>query len=313
MNRTTIVQSSVTPPDTGNSSIPSMTMNSNPSSINNNDRANANVASKEVINPFLDLIKDQSLEDQANCYSRWTMSYLGPLMNLGSKKILEAQDCGVPSKIDRADHAFNAVHNAWMQEVSKAEAKPVAMANSALASNWPSRKERPKDEETPKIKLKEPSLSMALLRSFGVGKFAYAMFLYVVSALLQFIPVLLLKDLVTYFQTGQQGLLNPWVEVVALGVIPFVVSILQTQHFVIMTHMAVFSRSGCCTLLYNKSLAVSSTGRARTSTGQVMNMMSNDTAQLQRFLQFVGNFLVAPLQIIIALVLIYDQVQNATW
>jgi hypothetical protein len=44
-----------------------------------------------------------------------------------------------------------------------------------------------------------------------------------------------------------------------------------------------------------------------------MNMMSNDTAQMQRFLQFIGNFLVAPLQIIVALVLIYQQVQNATW
>jgi hypothetical protein len=45
-----------------------------------------------------------------------------------------------------------------------------------------------------------------------------------------------------------------------------------------------------------------------------MNMMSNDTSQIQRFLQqYIGNFLVAPLQIIVALVLIYQQVQNATW
>jgi hypothetical protein len=40
-------------------------------------------------------------------------------------------------------------------------------------------------------------------------------------------------------------------------------------------------------------------------------MMSNDTAQLQRFLQFVGMTLVAPLQIIIALVLIFQQVRFA--
>jgi len=44
-----------------------------------------------------------------------------------------------------------------------------------------------------------------------------------------------------------------------------------------------------------------------------MNIMSTDTAQLMRFLQLVGQFLVAPLQIVIALVLIYQQVQNATW
>lgn len=38
-----------------------------------------------------------------------------------------------------------------------------------------------------------------------------------------------------------------------------------------------------------------------------------DTMQLQRFLQFVGFTVVAPLQIIVALVLIYMQVGNATW
>merc|ERR1712003_165389 len=48
-------------------------------------------------------------------------------------------------------------------------------------------------------------------------------------------------------------------------------------------------------------------------TGQVVNMMSNDTMQLQRFLQFAGFTVIAPLQIIISLVLIYKQVGNATW
>ena len=41
--------------------------------------------------------------------------------------------------------------------------------------------------------------------------------------------------------------------------------------------------------------------------------MSNDTQQLQRFLQFFGFTLVAPIQITIALILIYRQVGNATW
>lgn len=50
-----------------------------------------------------------------------------------------------------------------------------------------------------------------------------------------------------------------------------------------------------------------------TSTGQVVNMMSNDTMQIQRFLQFAGFTFTAPIQIIISLVLIFRQVGNATW
>jgi len=139
------------------------------------------------------------------------------------------------------------------------------------------------------------------------------MVMFIISVVIQFGPVLLLNQLVIYFQSGKVGLINPWVAVVLMGVLPVVVSVLQTQHSIILNHMAVFVRTGCCTLLYSKSLKVSPTGRARTDAGQVMNMMSNDTAQLQRFLQFLGQFMVAPLQIVIALVLIYKQVQNATW
>jgi len=75
----------------------------------------------------------------------------------------------------------------------------------------------------------------------------------------------------------------------------------------------VFVRTAVSTMLYRKALTVSAAGRAMTSTGQVVNMMSNDTMQLQRFLQFAGFTIIAPLQIIIALVLIYKQVGNATW
>jgi ABC-type multidrug transport system fused ATPase/permease subunit len=89
---------------------------------------------------------------------------------------------------------------------------------------------------------------------------------------------------------------------------PVLCSILQTRHQVIMSHCAVFVRTAVSTMLYRKALRVSAAGRAKTSTGQVVNMMSNDTAQLQRFLQFVGMTLVAPIQIIIALVLINQQV-----
>lgn len=82
---------------------------------------------------------------------------------------------------------------------------------------------------------------------------------------------------------------------------------------VVFQHLAIFVRTAVSTLLYEKSLCISAAGRAATSTGQVVNMMSNDTTQLQRFIQFGGMTMVAPLQIIVALALIYQQVGNATW
>jgi ATP-binding cassette subfamily C (CFTR/MRP) protein 1 len=245
-----------------------------------------------VVNPFLVKVKEHSLEDQANCFSRWTLNYLTPLMKLGTEKILEAEDCGTPSYVDRAEYAYSRVQAAWKEEIAAVEAANVKVKRTK----------------------REPNLSMVLLRSFGIGKFTYAMIVYVISAVLQFVAVLMLNQLVLYFQSGKLDLVNPWVAMAMMGVFPVIVSVFQTQHFVIMNHLAVFVRTGCCTMLYSKSLRVSPTGRSRTNAGQVMNKMSNDTSQLQRFLlQYIGNFLVAPIQIMVALVLIYQQVRHATW
>ena len=260
---------------------------------------------------------EESLEDRANIFSTWLLTYLTPLLRLGAHKLIEQDDIGVPSKADMADRAFQVADEAWIEQSKKCAVYNAAKlkAHEAKLANCRN------DDERKKLRapqLKEPSIATALVKGFGAWKVVYAIFIYVISALLSFLPVIILNDLVKFFQTGgntsvYDGYAPPWVEVVALGVVPFLISLLQTRNQVIMAHCSVFVRTGVSTLLYRKSLAISSNGRAATSTGQIVNLMSNDTTQLQRFLQFAGMITVAPLQIIISLVLIYGQVGNATW
>jgi hypothetical protein len=260
---------------------------------------------------------ESSLEDRANCWSRWTLGYLNPLLSLGSRKLLDAGDVGIPSQEDSAGQAYEKTKAAWDQQMCIAEAhnrKLLDAHNAAL--------EKCKtEEEKSKVKspvLKEPSVAKALIKSFGLGRFLMAMFFYIVASLLSFVPVLILNDLVSYFEhfsisgsgVPYDHFVNPWVEVAGLGIIPLLVSVLQTRHQSIMAHIGVFVRTAVSTLLYRKSLNVSAAGRAKTSTGQVVNMMSNDTMQLQRFLQFVGLTMGAPIQIVLALYLIYQQVSE---
>jgi ATP-binding cassette subfamily C (CFTR/MRP) protein 1 len=153
--------------------------------------------------------------------------------------------------------------------------------------------------------------------SFGRGKLTLALSFYIISVLLSFVPVTILNDLVRYFEHVNNGvpgdydwIVHPWVEVAGLGIVPFLMSGLQTRHQTIMAHCGVYVRTAVSTMLYRKSLKVSPAGRAKTSTGQVVNMMSNDTMQLQTFWKFVGMTLVAPIQIVVALFLIYQQVRR---
>ena len=263
-------------------------------------------------------IRSKSLEDQASCLSDWFLIYLDPLLKHGSTNVIEAEDIGVPSKRDRAGPIFELAQELWHAEMER-----VRSLNDERLEAYQVKSGRMPVEKRAKakpFKPVEPSVAAVLMRGFGRGKVVISIFLYVCSALLTFVPVLLLNDLVRFFEIGrgmanwrEVTMIHPWVEVVGLGIIPLAVSILQTRSVVMFQHLAIFIRTAVSTLLYEKSLNVSAAGRAATSTGQVVNMMSNDTNQLQRFVQFAGMTLVAPLQIILALILIYKQVGNATW
>lgn len=260
---------------------------------------------------------ESSLEDRANLLSLLSLSYLNPLLSLGSRKVLDAGDIGVPSKQDRAAHAYGKTKAAWDEQVKICEAYNRKQMDAHQRTLETLKTEESKLKVKPPT-LKEPSVAKALFRSFGIGRFFIALSCYIVASLLSFVPVLILNDLVAYFEhVGANGtgipynhFINPWVEVAALGVVPLIVSVLQTRHQAIMAHCGVFVRTAVSTLLYRKSLTVSAAGRAKTSTGQVVNMMSNDTMQLQRFLQFVGLTISAPIQIVIALYLISQEVRS---
>ena len=261
-------------------------------------------------------VQTASLEDQSNCLSKWTLQYLSPLLKLGSIKVLEQTDIGVPSNQDRAKRTFTLMRDAW-----SVQCKATQAINEQRLQQYELKKSKLSPQKQLKIKPftpQDPSIAYALCKSFGVTSVIMAILYYVLSALLQFVPVLILKDLVLYFETintpnPHQPMIHPWFEVAGLGLLPFLTSILQTKSQSEFQHGAIFVRTAVSTLLYEKSLHVSSAGRAVTNTGQVVNMMSNDTTQLQRFIQFGGMIIVAPLQIVIALVLIYQQVGDATW
>jgi len=272
-------------------------------------------------------VMEQSLEDSANFFELWWMSYLNPLLALGSRKVLDSGDVGVPSNTDKAERAYMSAKTAWDDQVELCRIKnePLIKLQKERDAQRQQQQVEPelgaseKEENDLKpIILKQPSISLSLIYSFGSFQIVLAIIYQIFASLLAFVPVLILNDLVVYFEayeseTPQETMVNPWVEVVALGIVPLLVSLLQTRHNAIMAHLGIFVRTAVSTLLYRKALTVSAAGRAMTSTGQVVNMMSNDTMQLQRFLQFAGFTIIAPFQIIISLVLIYKQVGNATW
>ena len=265
---------------------------------------------------------EKSLEDQSNIVSWFLLSYLNPMLQLGSQKILDPDDIGVPSEQDRAQIAYQRVNARWQQQLQKTkDANDRRQAKFDKKVNaCKTEQERTNLLQKKKPEPLEPSLAAALFQGFGVTKLVLGVLVYLVSQLLTFVPVLILEDLVRYFQSNSSNgththdtYAHPWIEVAGLLLVPFVVSLMQTRYQVLVAHAGVYVRAAVSLMLYHKSLKVSAAGRAKTSTGQVVNIMSNDSQQLQRLLIFAGMTLVAPVQIVLALTLIYRQVGNATW
>jgi len=158
------------------------------------------------------------------------------------------------------------------------------------------------------------SLWKCLWRTIGYYRLFNAMVAYGIYAAAGFGPILLLTRIVSYFMgTLEMSEFQIWIFCVLLFVIPEIGSIAATQNNVIMSHVGIQIRNILISLIFRKSLKLSSASRINTSTGQIVNMFSTDTKQLQSLMYFASMIFFAPIQIAVALALIYQQVTESTF
>ena len=68
---------------------------------------------RENFDAIVEFDGESSLEDRSGCLGVWLLSYLTPLLKLGSHKVLDPSDIGVPSKQDEAENAYEKALEAW--------------------------------------------------------------------------------------------------------------------------------------------------------------------------------------------------------
>ncbi len=121
--------------------------------------------------------------------------------------------------------------------------------------------------------------------------------------------MLILNAIVSHFQgnlTIKPVLL--WILIGLLLVLPIIGSLCQARHNVIMTHAGVKLKNALILAIYRKATTVSLSSRRKFSTGQIVNLFSSDTAQIERLMTVIGMVIIAPIQIAVCLYLIYKQV-----
>lgn len=226
------------------------------------------------------------MEDGASFFSRLFVLYLNPLFAKGAAangdQQIELSDLGLTSKQDQSLLLFVEFTKQW--------------------------------EHERRLLPEKRSLWYVLWRTVGYGTLFKAIGLYLGYSASSFGPIMILNALVKHFQ-GTDRLSTPtlWILVALMFVIPMVGTILAAQSNIIVAHIGVQFRNTLVDVIYRKSLRLSPSARQQSSTGQIVNMFSSDTAQLQRFLTFMNNIVVALPMIVICLWLIYYQVGVATF
>ena len=140
----------------------------------------------------------ESIEDQANIFSRCLITYLNPLFRLGSVRLLEQEDLGATSRQDQCGVLSNNFDKAWQQELKK-PSKAISLWN-------------------------------ALVRTVGFWRLIWGVALYAIYAASSFVPVIIMNALINHFEgviTIDKVLL--WIYVALLFVVPMAGSIASAQ------------------------------------------------------------------------------------
>mmetsp|Transcript_18265 Transcript_18265/g.18335 ORF Transcript_18265/g.18335 Transcript_18265/m.18335 type:complete len:1458 (-) Transcript_18265:212-4585(-) len=226
--------------------------------------------------------REESLEDKANFFSKFFLFYLNPVFETGAHRLLNPEDLGGTPEKDQAEVLNDAFQKEWAKELKK---KP-----------------------------EKRSLWYTMIRAVGWMRLLVGVTLYGVYAVSTFIPVIILNGLVRHFD-DIAPLSTPmlWTYVSLMLIVPILGSVAAAQNGVVSAHIGTEFRNIVIGAIYRKALVLSNYSRQESSTGQIVNMFSNEATQIQQLMLFISMIIFAPAQIAVALALIYMQVGDATW
>ncbi|KAL0305440.1 UNVERIFIED_CONTAM: ABC transporter C family member 2 [Sesamum radiatum] len=171
--------------------------------------------------------------------------------------------------------------------------------NDSFQKSWAEEIRRPK-----------PWLLRALNRSLG-GRFWYGGFWKIGNDVSQFIGPLILNYLLQSMQRGDPA----WIGYIyAFSIFVGVVFgvLCEAQYFQNVMRVGYRLRSTLVAAVFRKSLRLTHESRKRFASGKITNLMTTDAEALQQICQSLHTLWSAPLRIVVALVLLYQQLGVAS-
>ncbi|XP_074520696.1 ATP-binding cassette sub-family C member 4-like [Halichoeres trimaculatus] len=220
--------------------------------------------------------------ESANVVSRVFMCWIGPILNLGYKKRLEESDMYSVLPEDRSEKLGEELQRFWDNEVREAT----------------------KD-------LQKPKLTRALLKCYWKSYSAAGLFVFSLEAIKVIQPFLLWK-IIQYFENydpDDLGSLHAaYGYAAAMSLSAFGLTILQHLYYYHVQRTGMKIRVAMCHMIFKKALGLSSESMGRTTTGQIVNLLSNDVNRFDEITTNLHYLWVGPLQAVVIIVYLWYEI-----
>ncbi|XP_045127905.1 ATP-binding cassette sub-family C member 4-like isoform X2 [Portunus trituberculatus] len=221
--------------------------------------------------------------EKANVISWLLMWWLIPLLRQGNRRSLNEDDLYTVQSRDASFTLGNRLQKEWDKEL-----------------------------EESKIKKRKTSFVRALIRCFGWEFAAVGILAAIEECVLRIGQPLCLGYLIRYFN-GEEGytFIDGWIY--STGVVMGSLLYIFTHHpyFFGVQHGGMTLRISSCSLIYRKALRLSKAALGKTTTGQMVNLLSNDVNRFDTSAIFLHYIWIGPLQTLIVLGILWNEIGAA--
>ncbi|CAK6978676.1 ATP-binding cassette sub-family C member 4-like [Scomber scombrus] len=206
----------------------------------------------------------------AGCFSRVFLCWLSPLLYLGHNRRLEESDLYSVLPEDGSEILGEELQRFWDREVRKASKE-----------------------------LREPNLTKVLIQCHGKSFAVAGLFVFSLEAIKTIQP-LLMGEIITYFENydpeDERSLRTAYAYAAAMSLTTFGLTFFSHLYYYHVQRIGMKIRIAMCHMIYRKALCLSSESIGRTTTGQIVNLLSNDVNRFDEITLNLHYLWVAPLQ-----------------
>ncbi|KAM9321307.1 ATP-binding cassette sub-family C member 4 [Gastrophryne carolinensis] len=217
----------------------------------------------------------------ANFCSKLFFCWLNNLFIIGHKRKLEEDDMYKVLPEDRSERLGEELQWYWDDELQKAQKKGQV-----------------------------PRLTKAIIRCHWKSYSLLGFFTFIEESVKVIQPIFL-GNVISYFEMtdpSDAALTNAYINAAALSVCTLLLAVLHHLYFYHVLRAGMKLRVAMCHMIYKKALRLSNTAMGKTTTGQIVNLLSNDVNKFDQVTIFLHFLWAGPLQAIAVTVLLWIEI-----